>query len=280
MKKLIVGSVFINDSPIQQKWLDLQLKFLSETTSGFDHVVVLSDGVTNDYFEKNTKVLVSENATAKGSEAHCNGLNRLTDYFREHESQYENFLYIDSDAFPIKKNWLETLLNRMQPQDRVDINTGAILTNKKKGREYDIAAALRSENLESRLHASILFVKKKALQNIVFQFGRSGDDLAGNPELDVYIPKYQKDLRYLAFPLIRTNKNNLHPVACGVYFDMFYHHSCGSGRPFHTRASDDYMSNFIPRLIDVSAFTEKLMAEPCDFTRKLAGWSPIRYADF
>jgi hypothetical protein len=279
MKKLIVGSVFANDNPDQQLWLDLQLKFLRATTVDFDHIVVLSDGLTNDYFESKTKVLVPENTQPKASEAHFLGLNRLTQYFLQHQDQYENFLYMDADAFPIKQNWLGALLKKMQPEERVDYQTGAFLTNKSKGRHYDIAAVLRSENLESRLHASVLFVKTQALHNISFELGIAGDDLAGNPESDVFIPAYQRDLRRLAFPLIRTNKNNVHPLACGIYFDMFYHHACGSGRPFNLRAADHYMASFIPSQFTVSNFTEKLMANPCEFVHKLAGWNTIRYAN-
>jgi hypothetical protein len=280
MKKVLIGSVFANDNQMQQKWLDLQLRFIAETTSDFDHVVVLSDGITNNYFESKTKVLVPANTEPKASEAHYLGLNLLKTYFSEHQEQYENFLFLDADAFPIKKNWIAALLKKMQPEDRVDFATGTILTTKSKGRHYDVAAALRSENLENRLHASVLFVKNKALANVAFSLGSIGMDLAGNPESDVFIPMYQTELRHLAFPLMRTNKTNIHPLACGIYFDMFYHHACGSGRPFNLRAADHYLSSFIPSQIDVSVFTEKLMSNPCEHVHKLAGWNSIRYASF
>lgn len=280
MKKLLVGSVFADDSPTQQKWLDLQLKFLSETTDDFDHIVVLSDGKTNDYFEQKTKVLIPEDTSPKCNEAHNFGLNRLLEYFKQNQNDFENFLFIDADAFPIKKNWMASLLRKMQPQERIDFNTGAILPNKMKGKDYEIAVALRSENLETRLHASILFVKKKFLDKISFSIGLVGNDLAGNQEQDIYVPNYQYELRHMALPLIRTNKFNLHPLACGIYFDMFYHHACGSGRPFNLRAADNYLASFIPGIIDVSGYTEKLMADPCEFVQQLAGWNPTRYAKF
>lgn len=280
MKKLLVGSVFANDSPSQQRWLNLQLKFFEATTNDFDHVVVVSDGFTNEYFSSKTKVLVPEDTAPKASDAHYRGLNLLRFYFQSVKDQYENFIFIDADAFPIKQNWIGSLLSKMSPEDRVDMQSGFFMTNKKKGKDYDIAAVLRSENLETRLHASVLFCKKHALQDITFELGSVGNDLAGNVESDVYIPAYQFNKRANAFPLIRTNKCNVHPLACGIYFDMFYHHACGSGRPFNLRASDHYLKSFIPSQTSVSSFTEKLMDNPCDFVHTLAGWNTNRYANF
>jgi hypothetical protein len=61
---------------------------------------------------------------------------------------------------------------------------------------------------------------------------------------------------------------------------MFYHHACGSGRPFKLRATDHYLNSFIPNLLDSSGFTERLMENPCEFVHQLAGWNPNRYANF
>jgi hypothetical protein len=280
MKKLLVGSVFADDTPMQQKWLDLQLLFLAHTTHDFDHVVVLSDGKTNDYFEQKTKVIIPGDTSPKGSDAHCNGLNLLLEYFRNKSDDYENFLFLDADAFPIKQNWLPVLLKKMEPMERDDPITGAFLPIKSKWRDYDVASVVRSENLEIRLHASVLFAKKKALSNMTFNFGHVGNDLLGNIENDVHIPFYQNEFRNLALPLIRTNKNNIHPLACGIYYDMFYHHACGSGRDFHMRASGHYLTNIIPAILNTSGFTDQLMKSPCDFIKNLAGWNPSRYANF
>lgn len=280
MKKLIVGSVFTKDDPIHQKWLDLQLLFLSQTTSDFDHIVVLSDGATNDYFEQKTKVIIPDDTSLKAHEAHCRGLNLLLEYFRNKSDDYENFIFLDADAFPIKQNWLPSLLMKMNPLESIDTVTGMMIPIGTTSKEYDVAAALRCENLETRLHASILFVKKKALSNVSFSVSQVGNDLAGNLEFDVNIPVYQNKLRDSAFPLIRTNKNNIHPLACGVYYDMFYHHACGSGRIFGMRAANCYLSNIIPTILNVSRFTDQLMKSPCDFIKNLAGWNPSRYANF
>jgi hypothetical protein len=279
MKKIIIGSVFANDSPQQQKWLDLQLNFLKATTEDFDHVVVVSEGLTNDYFQKKTKVLVPFDKSPKSSFAHLAGLNILLSHFKDCEEKYENFLFIDSDAFPIKKSWINFLLNKMKKKDFFDDpKTGNIIPLKHKSKYYEIASILRSENLETRLHASVLFARKDALSKLNFDIGIVGNDLLGNSERDVFIPVYQKELRDFAFPLIRTNKKNIHPVACGVYFDMFYHHCCGSGRKFSLR-SNDYFSGFIKNRESFLPATEKLMKNPFGFVNELAGWSPLNYVN-
>lgn len=277
-KSLLVGSVFINDSEPQQQWLDLQLRYLRATTHDFDHVVVLASGIAYNTFGDKTTVLVPQDTTKIGSPAHCQGLNLLLEHFLSKSDEYENFLFIDSDAFPIRKNWMGTLLNQMQATTQFDPKTGAAMPVKGKGRDYDIAAALRCENLETRLHASVLFVKHHALANVNFACGGMGMDLAGNPEEDVYLPTYQHEMRNMAMPLLRTNKTNVHPLACGIYYDMFYHHAAGSGRPFFLRAADTYLQKFVQPMEDNSAFTKKLMENPNEFVHNLAGWSPRSYA--
>ncbi len=274
VKKLIVGTVFANDGELQQKWLDLQLRYLAATTEDYDHFAVLMGEMTNDYFQRRTNVMFPEDKTLGATDAHIAGVRQLLDYFRLHQSEYQNFLWIDGDAFPIRKQWMGSLLARMQPQDRFD-DRGVALPGQK-GRDYEIAICLRSENLEQRLHCSVLFAKKCALPHISFADAIVGDDLAGNPEGDLHLPVYQRERRRMAFPLIRSNQHNLHPLAFGIYYDMFYHHSCGSGRWFNLRAKD-YYSRIIPPLDDLGATTDKLFHEPNEFIRKLAGWSPARY---
>lgn len=275
-KKLLVGTVYANDNPLQQQWLDLQLRWLAATTDGYDHVAVLSEPAATDYFQSRTKVLTPPDTTLYASEAHVQGLNVLTDYFRGVGDQYDNFLYLDGDAFPIRKQWLGTLLSRMEPTQKYD-ESGAAVPGKAKGRYYETAVALRCENLETRWHASVLFAKRAALDHLSFKIGVVGDDLAGQPEEDVHIPAYQSGKRRrLVYPLLRSNQFNLHPLACGVYYDMFYHHCCGSGRWFNLRAKSYYERIVMP-VEDLTPFTTKLMADPAGFVAKLAGWNPQRY---
>jgi hypothetical protein len=276
MKKLLVGTIFIDDSPPQQTWLDLQLRYLAATTQDYDHVAVVSEGLTNDVFEKRTKVLVPPDKEQKGSMAHHQSLNGLLDYFLQRQDQYENFLFIDGDAFPIRQNWLPALLSKMQPQDVFD-SSGAAFPYQR-GQDYEVAVILRSENLETRLHASVLFVRGPFLKNINFELGVAGKDLLCREELDIYLPTYQHERRHMAFPLIRTNQMNVHPVACGIYFDSFYHHCCGSGRPLQLRSKGFYFQKILPPMEDLTKFTTTIFNQPNEFVAKLAGWNPTKYA--
>ena len=98
--KLLVGSVFTDDSPIQQQWLDLQLKFLKATTEDFDHVTVLWKRQTSTFFSKTNVIEPQTKYTL--SEAHLKGFEYLVYYFTERMEEFEYFLILDSDAFPIK----------------------------------------------------------------------------------------------------------------------------------------------------------------------------------
>ncbi len=277
MKNLLVGSVFVNCSPIQRKWLEIQLHFLKATTDDFDHVVVVSQGDVSDEFKYLTKTLEPRDKTLQGSPSHEQGLNTLLEYFKERRDQYKNFLFLDSDAFPIRTQWMGTLLQKMQPPAQFGDSGMYSVSQKVKDRTFEVAAVLRCENLESRLHASVLFAKNEALDHLSFVY-TTGKDLLGWPEEDIFVPVYQNERRHFAFPLLRTNKYNLHPLACGIYYDCFYHHCCGSGRPFHLRASDDYLAKIVMPMDNLNLYTEKLMEDPEEFVSKLAGWNPNRYA--
>lgn len=263
MKDVLIGSVFANDLGTQPKWLDLQLRFIRNTTKSYDHVAVVSEGLTSESFNQ-THVIIPENTSLKMGDAHLQGLNTLLSHFKQQANNYSYFLFLDGDAFPIRKNWLNDLKTILDPQSAMALPK---TTNK------EIAAIVRSENLERRLHSSVLLVKSSALQNLDFVFGTAPQpDILGRPESDIYLWSYEAEYRNLAFPLIRSNQWNVDPIACGIYYDMFYHHCCGSDRPFATR-SDNYWKQIIPE----RNFTERLMTNPIEFINKLAGWNPKMY---
>ena len=269
--KLLVGSVFVDDSPIQERWLDLQLKFLGATTEEFEHVVVLWVRQTDAFFKKTN--VIEPKVHYRLSEAHSRGLTYLTYYFSERMEEFDAFLFLDSDAFPIKKGWLPELMQAMEPRPVLD-HDGVILTQL--GNSYEIAAAIRTENLEQRLHASVLFVKdRQHLPKLKFPYERRGLDLKGDPEEDILILPYEDQARHLAFPLMRSNRKNVHPLASGVYYDMFYHHCCGS-RDFKLRANEYWQWTLGSAC--GSERSNELMSDPTKFVSDLAGWSTGRYA--
>jgi hypothetical protein len=260
-KTLLIGTVFMNDSEEQLKWFDLQMRYFHATTpQSFDHVTFLQDGATTDLL-KGTKVINAPDAKkAKQSKAHIIGLNCLLDYFKKHQENYEDFLFIDSDAFPIRKDWHPTLRRKMVSP-------------------YEIAAVIRPENLEQRLHSSVLLARKQALPHLKFTVGSFDiNDLCGYGERDVCCGSYQGDRRKQAFPLLKSNRENIHPLLCSVYYDMFYHNGCGTGRDFNMRARP-YWNHMVEMSPDVRGWINQLMKNPNEFIGKLAGWNPEEYPE-
>ena len=262
MKSLLVGSVFKNTEPDQIEWLKLQLQFLESTTEDFDHVSFINCEEPEP-FSGLTKVIGTGDGTIQTGRQHTAGLNGLANPFRTVKDEYENFLIIDSDAFPIKLDWLNILRTSMDKNNK------------------SIAIALRPENLETRLHSSIVFMKSEVIPELKFNHGYEdssviGRDLLHMEELDVGIADFQEEKRDQVFPLIRTNKINVHPISCGVYFDMFYHHAFGSPTSstqfrIDIRGYNHYSDNDFPDL------HERIRSDPFTFVRRLAGWCPQQY---
>jgi len=259
-KDLLVGTVFIDDSAEQHKWFDLQSRYLKATTSDFDHVTFIQDGEQTGLFE-GTKIISDPGKTkAKQSKAHVMGLTHLLEYFRKHQDKYNDFLFIDSDAFPIRKDWITHLRRKM-------VNP------------YEIAVVIRPENLEQRLHSSIIFAKKKSLPNLGFSVGKNPlNDLTGHGENDVSCKVYQTARRKMAFPLLKSNKVNLNPMLCSVYYDLFYHNGVGSGRKFSMRARP-YWDHMVDMNPDIKHWFNQLMKDPNKFIGELAGWNPAEYPE-
>ena len=274
MRDLLVGTILASDSEAQRKWLGLQLRWLGATTKDFDHQTVVMNGVTGAPDDRTT-FLEPNDKTKKLHEAHLLGLRILIEKFKQKQDEYRSFLILDSDAFPIQVNWLSALLKKMSPND--ELGGGMAITGLK-DKSYEIAIALRSENLERRLHASVLFIRKPFLDNVRFDVGDIGGDLLGGREVDIHLPHYEDPKgRKRAFPLIRTNQYNIHPLCCGIYFNMFYHHGSGSRR--YNMRGIDYWEDAVPEICEVDGFAEALFRNPENFVWGLAGWSPERYPD-
>ena len=256
-KKLLVGSIFMTTDDLMCRWLDLQLRYLHATTDNFKHVSFVTDCSSNAYFSERTTIIPGPLGADIESYSHARGLTVLLHYFRTQRQNYKYFLFLDMDAFPIRAGWLEVLENRMK--------------------NFEIAVPIRSENLENRLHSSILFTKPNALEHLGFDVISVGADTMGNNENDVSIAKYQTDRRNQVFPLMRSNRYNIHPLLFGIYYDLFYHNSCGTGRRFNMR-SRNYWSHMTSAQADVMGPTEELFADPNTFIEKLAGYQPELYA--
>lgn len=296
--KILVGATFRDAAQDQIDWLDLQLKFLEATTCDghgkmlFDHVSYVNwdgkyapkerhrEGDIEQFDSRNTKIigLGGESvvtAASPTSQQHVNSLNAILQYFREEKDNYEYFLFLDNDAFPIRISWVDDLTTKMKEQGK------------------DIAVAIRTENLETRWHASILLSDRIGLNSLSFRMELLGlTNLLGEEEYDVTVGGYQHDLKGRVWPLIRTNQINIHPVAYGIYFDMFYHHTFGGmrhirkGRNTHAPwdtlryGRSSYATQYIDENYPWEEYNEMLKKDPTGFVSKLAGWNLDRYATF
>jgi hypothetical protein len=260
---LLVGSVYRNaHGKRQEELLSLQMRFLNSTTESYDQVaVVQSDLVRHPPSPIFQHIDLLQGRKKRGwvSLIHVDGLQRLRRYFVERQESYDWFLFMDSDAFPIRTDWLQTLKTDM-------------------GDRYDIAIIHRYENLENRLHASVLLAKRKALLNLDFQ-ARVFKDITGNKEHDVTIGKYQGHLRDRVLPLIRSNMTQVHPLLCGIYSDLFYHHGSGSSK-HQFRAQHFYKDWWGHKPDATDNLFQSLTRDPERFISQLAGWNPEKYAKY
>lgn len=286
-KRLLVGSVYASSEQRQREWFELQSEYLSKTTSDYDHVVVVNHPDTSA-FDDHVKVvykLDSDPTRIHGSQLHLDALNELHKYFLSVQDDYDCFLFLDNDAFPIRKNWEPLLANKMssgQLTGRAD-------------RVKEIAVILRPEICEFRWHASVLYATKEGLRNLEFIFSPMhylagmGKDLLGNIEDDIHINYQATQVRDSVLPLVRTNQYNLHPVAFGIYYDMFYHHTFGSEHGVKTNSTPfdslrnvgkygygDFYANKDYPYREIYA---ELMTDPVSFIAKLGGWSVDEYAE-
>lgn len=287
--KLLVGSVYASSSKQQQEWYQLQLAYLQATTQNFDHVVFVNSSDASAFVDKANVIgtLSDDPLHMHDSSVHLNGLISLHKYFRSVQNEYDSFLFLDSDAFPIRKNWEKVLSEKM---------VGRCCPT---AEEKEIAVIVRPELCEFRWHASVLFATRAGLNKLEFRFSKMnyldalGKDFLGHSEHDIHINYQEASLRDKVFPLLRTNQHNLHFVACGVYYDMFYHHTFGTGRGQKQSRPDKYRLTphdslrhggkygygdfYVDPAYPYKAFYEDLMANPSVFINKLAGWSQSEY---
>ncbi len=271
--KLLVGSVYASGEPQQLEWLKLQQEFLNATTADYDLCAYVAHPDVSAFEGVN----VIANRADDPCNTHCSilhveGLRCLRNYFVTQKDNYDAFLFLDSDAFPVKKDWLPTLVKRMGQQ----------------AHKKDCAAIVRTELCEMRYHASVLFCLPSALAGLQFLFGPcnavpEGKDLLGNSENDIHISYQRSPERFRVFPLLRTNQYNIHPVACGIYYDMFYHHAFGSEHgvkkdtePFQSVRNVGkygYGIDWSGGHYDFRDLYNRITRMPSEFIRKLGGWS-------
>jgi hypothetical protein len=189
-------------------WRDLQLLFLKRTTDDFDYALWLSRLDRSD-FEK-TAIIIGENHEERPKGIDCRiGVETML-HFCKNSPGYEAYLILDSDAFPVRKNWRDLLLCKMG--------------------DKKYASPVRTELLDTFASHCAIFIKAEHIHDS-YPISPSEDyhNLKGDKviELGTAMPLNRED----HFPLIRTNKYNMHFLLGAIYFDMFFHHGGGSRKP-------------------------------------------------
>ena len=221
-KSLLVGSVYA-PTERNETWRDLQFRFLQKTLGDdFDHAVWLNR-VPESLFPDSQLAGRHDGDQLDFTQEHANGLRGLVRYFLAHPD-YDNYLILDSDAFPFKQNWLEKLLAWLKADERLP--------------ERHWAAAVRTENLDTFPHPCVVFVRGHFLRSLPDPLGyfdpgpHEYRNLAGYSFKDV---GFLDRPPFVFQPLLRTNFWNPHPVLSAVYGGLFYHHGAGS-RPLELRS--------------------------------------------
>jgi len=212
-KPLLILSIFA-PSEHNSLWYDLQRRFIRKTTTvDYDYGLFLN-GIPPVEFESAHVLNHSET-----NEGHKAALARLLSYARQHP-YYDNYLFLDSDCFPVGENWYAELTGQMKRFNKT------------------IAAPVRVENLDLFPHPCAVLIAREEIHNerIDFRDDISIKNMLGIEVSDVGSAMYGMDE---VMPLLRTNVVNVDPVAAAIYHHMFYHHGAGS-RAFNFRITNRY----------------------------------------
>jgi len=135
-KQLLILSIFA-PSEHNDLWYDLQRHFVAKTTNVEYAYLLYLNGVSPENFAQNH--ILHHSKINKG---HKEALAYLLSYARQHT--YENYLFLDSDSFPVRENWFSELTGQMKHFKKT------------------IAAPVRTENLDLFPHRvlSLLLVKR------------------------------------------------------------------------------------------------------------------------
>ena len=178
----------------------------------------------------------------------ANHLYCLKELIKLVDQNSDTYLILDSDCFPIQQGWQSMLLN----------------TISKNG--YQVAAPIRAENFDLFPHPCAMFITNKGMKTLKMIPSNQhyyNTNLLG-------IERQEPTCNHLAFPLLRSNQVNIHPVGAAIYYNMFYHHGAGSRQPIPQLASF-YSCLDSPDSVEWNSSLERLNSDPWAYITKLSG---------
>lgn len=191
-------------------WIDIQLKYLNSHISQPFRIYTFLNGLERDH---RSKFFYS---SSEPIESHPIKLNLLADmaiFNAEHDDDL--LIFIDGDAFPVG-NILEFAHSKLS--------------------EYPLIAIQRSENAgDIQPHPSFCVTTVKFWKEIGGDWkdgfwkttqGKYISDVGGN------LLNILNERKIDWYPMLRSNKRNLHPLFFGIYEDLIYHHGAGFRSPW------------------------------------------------
>ena len=245
MKRLLISTVYC-PSELNKHWLTLQKKFIEQNTNNYDFKIYLNR-IKNDKLFENEDILGEAHVNGHISEQHATCLLDMVEKFKKTDHDY--YLILDSDCFPIYKNWLLHLIEKMGNKT--------------------VAAVVRTENLTPFPHPAAMLIKRSALFEDWFNVAISHQK--NMADVPVYDPCMLIPLDKI-HPMIRTNAKNYHPIFAGIYNYMFYHHGCGS-RNSHYHTSSYHWG--YPETHTSDSLFEIMISNPQDFFKDLSDLSDL-----
>lgn len=172
-------NVFIVSPHLGDKWKEIQRKYIEKYTEG-DYSYIQYDVLKN----------------AHQTDHHLRSLGEMLARVKKHAKERDMIIFIDSDAFPIRKGWIKKVRGFLdQPH-------------------VSFFAVQRKENPTHKQHPHPCFCGWYHGTSILFK------QFCCNPYISNW--KIRKWIK-----LKRTNKVNLHKQLYGIYSDMVFH--CGAG---------------------------------------------------
>ena len=199
------------------EWIDIQLRQLERHTQADYKTWACLNGIAQNDHAKFDRVFDLEGE-------HPEKLNELARHVIAEAAPDDLLVFIDGDAFPIA-DWVPRITELMK--------------------RYRLVAVRRDENLgDYQPHPCFCVTTASLWQEIEGDWSRGGRpwiNAAGLARQDAggKVLTKLEDRRIEWYPLLRTNKTDLHPVMFAVYDDLVYHHGCGF-RPAST-VLDNYL---------------------------------------
>ncbi|MGO8752586.1 MAG: hypothetical protein ACLQNE_42140 [Thermoguttaceae bacterium] len=230
------------------RWVDVQLSYLQRHIGEPFKVYAFLNHLRGDHRRKFFY------SSTEDIRAHAVKLNLLGDMAVLHSTNPADWLvFIDCDAFPI---------------------ADVVAYGREKLKQYPLAAVQRRENLgDVQPHPAFCLTTVGFWKEIAGDWkqgfawendaGRSITDVGGN--LLGILRKRGIDW----FPMLRSNKRNLHPLWYGIYDDLVYHHGAGS-RMAAPHARIDFYLN---RIGEKTLYRKVVCSLPCGIGHLL---DPIR----